>query len=409
MSASNTITQPRQQAGLDILMSAVERLAVSADELEVAAIVRTAARQLTGADGISVVLRRGDRVHYVDEDAVGPLWKGQDFPQEACISGWAIMNKQTVVIEDITGDPRIPLAAYQPTFVKSLAMAPVGLPNPNAAIGAYWGTMRRPTHDEVAALEMMARAASVALENVRLRAELRDALVEAHSAERAKSAFLGNMSRDVRTPLNGIVTMAELLERTDLDPRQKQLCTMLRSSAEETVRMVCDVLDFARLDAGPSTLYRTRFDLVAAIRTAATPHALEAVRRGLSFAIEIADEAEGLFVGDGMRVQQVADVLVANAVKHAGSGGVTVRLEEEERVGVRSIFKLSVIDTGQSGAAPRAGLGLGLAIADAIARAMGGSIGVAASDGAGAALTVHLPLERPDEDEDEATPALKHH
>lgn len=196
---------------LDTLMGAVEKLSGATDEAQVAAIVRGAARKLTGADGISVVLKKGDRVHYVDEDAVGPLWKGQDFPQEACISGWAIMNKQTVVIEDITGDPRIPLAAYQPTFVKSLAMAPVGLPEPIAAIGAYWATMRRPTDDEVSALETMARAASVALENVRLRRELSQALEEAQSSERAKSAFLANMSKEIRTPLNGLATMVELL------------------------------------------------------------------------------------------------------------------------------------------------------------------------------------------------------
>ena len=123
-----------EQSDLEVLMNAVERLAAANDELDVAAIVRGAARRLTGADGISIVLRKAERVHYVDEDAVGPLWKGQDFPIEACISGWAILNKQTVVIEDITGDPRIPLAAYQPTFVKSLAMTPVGGAEPIAAI-----------------------------------------------------------------------------------------------------------------------------------------------------------------------------------------------------------------------------------------------------------------------------------
>jgi GAF domain-containing protein len=160
------------QQALDVLMEAVERLAGQTDELGVGRIVRTAARRLTGADGISVVLKKDDRVHYIDEDAVSPLWKGQDFPIEACISGWAIMNRQTVVISDIFGDPRIPLEAYRTTFVKSLAMAPVGMPDPTAAIGAYWATQRRPTDDEVRALETMARAASVAMENVRLRREL---------------------------------------------------------------------------------------------------------------------------------------------------------------------------------------------------------------------------------------------
>lgn len=399
-----------EQSDLEVLMNAVERLAAANDELDVAAIVRGAARRLTGADGISIVLRKAERVHYVDEDAVGPLWKGQDFPIEACISGWAILNKQTVVIEDITGDPRIPLAAYQPTFVKSLAMAPVDGAEPIAAIGAYWGTMRRPTDDEVHALETMARAASVALENVRLRRELNEALVEAQSAARAKSAFLANMSREIRTPLNGLATMIELLERLHTDERQKQLCNVLKTSTQDTVQLVCEILDFARFEAGQGQLYNTHFDLVAAIRSAAAPHALEAAKRGLSFDIEIADEAKGIFLGDIARVQQIVDLLAANAVKFTDQGGVTVRVEEEERVGIRSMFKLSVVDTGlgfdestagalferfSQGAAPRGGLGLGLAIADAIARAMGGDISASASSGLGSTFTVRLPLERP--------------
>lgn len=414
MSASIAETTALQGSeALDVLMGAVERLAGAADEAEVADIVRTAARQLTGADGVCVVLKKGDRVHYVDEDAVGPLWKGQDFPIEACISGWAIMNKQTVVISDITGDPRIPLEAYKPTFVKSLAMAPVGMPKPIAAVGAYWATMRRPTDDEVQALETIARAAAVALENVRLRRELRDALVQARASESAKSAFLANMSREIRVPLNGLATMVELLERGELSPQQQQLCAVLKSSAEDTVQLVCDVLDFARLESGRDNLFHAQFDLSAAVRTAATPYAIEATRKNLSFAIEIAPEAHGLFMGDGMRVQQVVDLLVSNAIKYTDRGGVTVRLEEEERVGIRSMFKLSVIDTGlgfdettagalferfTQGANARGGLGLGLAIADAIARAMGGAINASADSGLGSTFTVRMPLERPMED-----------
>lgn len=394
---------------VDVLMSAVEQLAAAEDEFAVASVLRGAARQLTGADGISIVLKKGDRVHYVDEDAVGPLWKGQDFPIEACISGWAIMNRQTVVIEDINGDPRIPLAAYQPTFVKSLAMAPVGAPNPIAAIGAYWATRRRPTDDEVHALETMARAASVAMDNVRLRRELRAAAEEAQSAERAKSAFLANMSREIRVPLNGLATMVELLDRAHTDPRQKQLCAVLKSSAEDTVQLVCEILDFARLESGKGNFFYSNFDFVATIRAAAAPHAIRAAERGLTFEINIAPEAEGIFVGDSARTQQIVDLLAANAVKYTDQGGVTICVEEEERVGIRSMFKVSVIDTGlgfdessaaalferfSQGAAPRGGLGLGLAIADAIARAMGGAISASAAKGMGSEFTVRLPLER---------------
>lgn len=402
------------QAALDVLMEAVERLAGAQDEMAVAAILRTAARRLTGADGVSVVLKKGDRVHYVDEDAVGPLWKGQDFPQEACISGWAIMNKQTVVIPDITGDPRIPLAAYQPTFVKSLAMAPVGLPDPIAAIGAYWGEKRRPSDEEVMALETMARAASVALENVRLRRELKTALAEAHAADDSKNAFLESMSREIKTPLNGVATLVELLARTKLDAHQQQLASVLKASSQDVVQLVCDILDFARIEAGRASVYRGRFDFAAAIDAAAAPFAAKAKDRGLAFDIQIDDAARGAFMGDDVRVKQIVQQLASNAVKFTDKGGVFIRVEEEERVGPRSLFKISVSDTGlgfdpddsarlferfeQGDGGERGGAGLGLALAEALARALGGGISASAQSGAGSTFTVRLPLERAMED-----------
>src|SRR5688572_23173000 len=75
---------------------------------EVMRIVRTAARNLTGADGATFVLRDGDKCFYADEDAISPLWKGQRFPLETCISGWVMLNKTPAVIKDIYEDPRIP-------------------------------------------------------------------------------------------------------------------------------------------------------------------------------------------------------------------------------------------------------------------------------------------------------------
>src|ERR1044071_5515183 len=102
-------------------------------------IVRTAARKLIGADGVTFVLRDGDYVRYVEEDAVSPLWKGQRFPLYMCVSGWVITHAEPAIIPDIYQDERVLLPAYRGTFVKSMAMVPVGKP-PLAAIGAYWAT-----------------------------------------------------------------------------------------------------------------------------------------------------------------------------------------------------------------------------------------------------------------------------
>jgi GAF domain-containing protein len=105
-------------------------------------ITRTAARQVADSEGATFVLREGDHCFYADEDSVAPLWKGQRFPIDECISGWAMRNGEPAVIPDIRTDERIPQAAYSSTYVRSLVMVPVGSPAV-AAIGAYWATGSR--------------------------------------------------------------------------------------------------------------------------------------------------------------------------------------------------------------------------------------------------------------------------
>lgn len=134
------------------------------DAAAVIEVVRRAARDLTGADGACIVLREGPHCCYVEENAIEPLWKGRRFPLSACISGWAIMHAQPVVIENIYDDPRIPAAAYRPTFVHSLVMAPIGRLAPIGAIGNYWAERRKASEDEVATLQAVADAMLAALE-----------------------------------------------------------------------------------------------------------------------------------------------------------------------------------------------------------------------------------------------------
>jgi hypothetical protein len=140
---------------------------------EVGHVLRDHGRSVIGADGIALVLRDGDFCHYFEEDAVGPLWKGQKFPMGACISGWAMLKRQTVCIVDIRLDKRIPYDLYENTFVRSLVMAPAGLNPPVAAFGAYWSRARVASDQEVASVEALAAAAGAAIGRVReLRAGL---------------------------------------------------------------------------------------------------------------------------------------------------------------------------------------------------------------------------------------------
>jgi len=157
---------------MEQLIEVVQHLSMARDLETVMDITRKAARKLTGADGATFVLRDGDKCFYAEEDAISPLWKGQRFPMKICISGWVMMHKEPAVIEDIYADPRIPADAYRPTFVRSLAMVPIRTIDPVGAIGNYWATPYKPTHEQVKVLQALADTTAVALENVRIYSEL---------------------------------------------------------------------------------------------------------------------------------------------------------------------------------------------------------------------------------------------
>jgi diguanylate cyclase (GGDEF)-like protein len=154
------------------LIEVIQRLSFARDLAKVQEIVRHAARSLTGADGATFVLREDGKCYYADEDAIAPLWKGLRFPMEACISGWSMLNRQAVAIPDIYADIRIPVDAYRPTFVKSLAMVPIRSLDPMGAVGVYWALCHQASDEEVRLLQALADSTALAMENVRVCNEL---------------------------------------------------------------------------------------------------------------------------------------------------------------------------------------------------------------------------------------------
>ncbi|MET4430177.1 sensor domain-containing diguanylate cyclase [Mycolicibacterium sp. 624] len=158
--------------GMERLLRAVQELSLARSLPDVQRIVRTAARELTGCDGATFVLRDDDMCFYADEDAIAPLWKGNRFPMDICISGWAMLNRDAAVIPDIYRDARIPHAAYRPTFVKSLVMVPIRKLDPVGAIGTYWAHERQPSEQDVSLLQALADSTSIAMENIQVHAEL---------------------------------------------------------------------------------------------------------------------------------------------------------------------------------------------------------------------------------------------
>ena len=153
--------QPRWK----LLEVAGEQLETATDREAVIEVVRIPARHACSADGVCFVLREGDLCHYVEEDAIAPLWKGQRFAMSACISGWSMLNAQTAVIEDVFVDPRIPHDAYRRTFVKSLIMTPVGEKNV-AAMGAYWRDKRKFSNLEITTVKTYSALVGKALSDL---------------------------------------------------------------------------------------------------------------------------------------------------------------------------------------------------------------------------------------------------
>lgn len=177
---------------LRLLTRAVQRVTSDCELEEFFQIVRTAARTLLAADGVTIVLREGGFCHYVDEEAIGPLWKGKRFPLDDGISGWVMKHNTSAIIEDISLDPRIPLALYRPTFVKSLAMFPLSLGEPLGAIGYYWARSHAPTPQEQQLMALLAELTARSIDSVRAYAELAHRVL---AQDRAEAALLDSESR----------------------------------------------------------------------------------------------------------------------------------------------------------------------------------------------------------------------
>lgn len=159
--------------------AAAERLAMAVTSLArartietITETVRSAARLLLASDGATFVLRDNGFCKYVDEDAIQPLWKGQRFPMESCITGLVMLNRTPIVIPDVALDSRIPQQLYARTFVKSMVAVPVHIAEPVGAIGVYWASRHHASREEVSILQTFAEAAAVAMENARLWSDL---------------------------------------------------------------------------------------------------------------------------------------------------------------------------------------------------------------------------------------------
>lgn len=277
---------------LTALVDLNERLFFAHDLPAVVSILRAAARRLTGADGVTIVLRDGDLCHYVEENAISPLWKGQRFPMGTCISGWAMLTGQPAVIPDIYADPRIPHEAYRPTFVRSLVMVPVGAPEPIAAIGAYWAARHTPDTGTVTLLLAIARSAALALSNVRLLESLQEAAEAARTqakelarANAARTRLLATLSHDLRQPVHAL-TLATHALSSRVGPRGKIYVLTMKHCLGMVKRLMDGVQDLVGMDDGTIAVRIEDVPLDDLMTHATATFQLAAEAKGLDWRME---------------------------------------------------------------------------------------------------------------------------
>ena len=250
-------------------------------------------------------------------------------------------------------------------------------------------------------------------ERLQARAALEEARDAALASSIAKGQFLATVSHEIRTPLNGVLGMTNLLADTQLTKEQQGYLNTIQSSGEILRRVIDDVLDFSRIEAGKLTITPHAVDVVSAIQEVVSLFDGRAQEKGIELGLDFGELVELHVYADPARVKQVVGNLVSNAVKFTDSGGVQVMARLARETKTAMVLRIEVIDTGigihseqidaifegftqadNSMHRRYGGSGLGLTISRRLTELMGGHLGVDSEVGLGSRFWVELPLSK---------------
>lgn len=239
---------------------------------------------------------------------------------------------------------------------------------------------------------------------------LKEALVKAEAADRAKSDFLANMSHEIRTPINAVLGLNELIARESTESNIQMYSSNVADAGNALLSLVNDVLDFSKIEAGRMELAPADYELNILLRECKNMLTTKIVTKGLAFNIKNNPDIPNCLYGDEVRIRQILVNLMNNAVKYTDCGSITLDVDYEQLDDDRVLLKFSVTDTGigiREEDLPALfesfkridlehnrkleGSGLGLNIAKSFIELMGGTIDVSSVYGQGSTFTVHIP------------------